>query len=222
MIRRCEWCTGPIPPASRRDARFCRQSCRQASHRFTRGAVARRRATAPLRLAYADPPYPGLAWRYYRNREVDHGELLSRLQRFDGWALSTSARALPDVLALAVAQGLEVRVASWFRGARPTRSAWPLSAWEPVVFAGGRRVPTRESGEDALIYRARPRRTDPGRIIGAKPAAFCYWLFNLLGALPGDELLDVFPGSGGVGRAWRAVESRSAAADASQTPGAAA
>ena len=39
--------------------------------------------------------------------------------------------------------------------------------------------------------------------MGAKPAAFCWWLFDLLGALPGDELVDLFPGSGGIGRAWR-------------------
>jgi hypothetical protein len=43
---------------------------------------------------------------------------------------------------------------------------------------------------------------DPDRVIGAKPAAFCYWLFDLVGALPGDGFDDIFPGSGGVGRAW--------------------
>ena len=34
--------------------------------------------------------------------------------------------------------------------------------------------------------------------MGAKPAAFCWWVFDLLGALPGDELVDLFPGSGGI------------------------
>lgn len=59
----------------------------------------------------------------------------------------------------------------------------------------GRRV-------DALIYHSRPRLTDPDRVIGAKPAAFCRWIFDLLGATPADTLEDVFPGSGGVSRAW--------------------
>ena len=45
------------------------------------------------------------------------------------------------------------------------------------------------------------------RVVGAKPAAFCWWLFDLLGALPGDELVDLFPGSGGIGRAWRLYSS---------------
>ena len=39
---------------------------------------------------------------------------------------------------------------------------------------------------------------------GAKPAAVCRWIFELLGAAPGDTLDDLFPGSGAVGRAWTA------------------
>jgi hypothetical protein len=63
---------------------------------------------------------------------------------------------------------------------------------------------SRRPGErvDSLVYFARPRLTDPNRVTGAKPAAFCRWIFELLGAQPGDELVDVFPGSGGIGRAW--------------------
>jgi hypothetical protein len=144
--RLCGWCRRVgIPATARRDAVFCSQPCRQAAHR-ARIRRAELDATArPLRLAYADPPYPGLARRYYRDHpdfagEVDLGELLSRLQRYDGWALSTSVRAVPMVLARCVAQGLEVRVAAWFRGARPHATARIVAAWEPVVvYAGGRR-----------------------------------------------------------------------------------
>ena len=49
-----------------------------------------------------------------------------------------------------------------------------------------------------------PLDTLPGRVIGAKPAAVCRWIFTLLGAAPGDTLDDLFPGSGAVGRAWAA------------------
>src|ERR1041384_41386 len=50
------------------------------------------------------PPYPGKAF-YYRDHpdyagEVDHADLIARLAAYDGWALSTSAAALPAVLAL--------------------------------------------------------------------------------------------------------------------------
>jgi hypothetical protein len=58
---------------------------------------------------------------------------------------------------------------------------------------------------DAITCSTRCRQArDPARVIGAKPAVFIRWVFDLLGALPGDEFVDVFPGSGGVGRAWAA------------------
>ena len=59
-----------------------------------------------------------------------------------------------------------------------------------------------------------PLTTLPGRVVGTKPAAFCRWVFSLLGAAPGDTLDDLFPGSGAVSRAWAAF---TAAADPSQS-----
>jgi hypothetical protein len=203
----CAWCGNRLVEQLRRDALYCNQRCRQAAWRFGRGCVSRERAAKPIRLAYADPPYPGLSARYYRAHpdyagEVDHRALLSRLQAFDGWALSTSSSALVDVLVICRELGLRPRVASWTRGPRPGRSAWPRRAWEPVVFAGGRRLPSSDVVDDALVWTSRPRLSDPKRVVGAKPSRFAFWLFGLLGALPGDELVDLFPGSGGITRAW--------------------
>ena len=222
--RVCAWCHGPIPAAARRDAVCCSVRCRQARHRFLRtvgrAAVAGGR---PLRLAYADPPYPGKA-RLYRGHpdyagEVDHAALIRRLGLYDGWALSTSAAALPAVLALCPPA---VRVAAWHRGERPTASWRPLNAWEPVIYHGGRPVdPSRlpERRLDSLVHGISPLTTLPGRVIGTKPAAFCRWVFTLLGAAPGDTLDDLFPGSGAVTRAWAAYTaadpSPAARADAS-------
>jgi hypothetical protein len=195
--------------ASRVDARYCSTRCRQAAHRAGIRRAGLEMTAAPLRLAYADPPYPGKS-RLYRDQasyggEVDHDELLSRLASYDGWALSTSAQALPAVLAAAVARGLEVRVAAWMRGVRPHATARLLNGWEPVVFAGGRQLPdTVPQATDALVGVApRRRSTRPGAVIGAKPPDFCRWLFALLGALPGDSLDDLYPGSGIVTWAWQ-------------------
>ncbi|WP_051808809.1 hypothetical protein [Actinoplanes subtropicus] len=212
--RLCAWCEQPIPDRARRDAVCCSKRCRQARHRFTRaaGSPAVTDAGGPLRLAYADPPYPGKAWLYRGHPdyagEVDHAALIARLTGYDGWALSTSAAALPAVLALCPAG---VRVAAWHRGERPTVSRWPLNAWEPVIYHGGRpaepsRVdqPLQTRRVDSLVHGIAPMTTLPGRVIGAKPAAFCRWLFDLLGAAPGDQFDDLFPGSGAVGRAWAA------------------
>ena len=104
--RVCVWCCAPIPARARRDAVCCSVRCRQARHRFLRsvGRTETAGAFRPLRLAYADPPYPGRA-SLYRDHpdyagEVDHAALLAQLAGYDGWALSTSAEALPAVLAL--------------------------------------------------------------------------------------------------------------------------
>lgn len=223
----CAWCRGPLEGV-RADARFCGQRCRQAAHRFGRACVVRQRATEPLRIGYADPPYPGLSRRYYEGHpdyrgEVDVRAELSRLQAFDGWALSTSAKALPRVLALAAELGLAPSVGAWFRGARGRgRSYRARQAWEPVIYSPARLYDPADAStqapDDALIHVARPRTTDPARVIGAKPARFCFWLFDLLGARPGDEFTDLYPGSGGVARAWSVYVSRAGEGDASATP----
>jgi hypothetical protein len=219
----CQWCDGPIPARARRDALTCSQRCRQARHRVTaavrdgspRAPRDASRVDAPLqtrRFAYADPPYPGLAG-YYRGHpdyagEVDHKALLSRLATYDGWALSTSAAALPYVLSLAVSldggRDGSVRVAAWIRGPRPhTTARHALNAWEPVIY---RPVPSRVAGEtrrvDVLTHGVTPMTTLPTRVIGTKPAAFCRWMFDLVGATPHDTMDDLFPGSGIVGRCW--------------------
>lgn len=79
-----------------------------------------------------------------------------------------------------------------------------------MIFAGGRAIDASHVDRrrtDVLIYHSRPRLTDPLRVIGAKPAAFARWIIELLGALPGDTFDDLFPGSGGVARAWRIYSS---------------
>ena len=222
----CAWCSGPIPARARRDAITCSQRCRQARHRVTAAVRdgSRRdprdvsRVDAPLqarRFAYADPPYPGLAG-YYRGHpdyagEVDHAALLSRLATYDGWALSTSAAALPMVLALAVAQDVRVRVAAWIRGPRPHATArHALNAWEPVIYVP---VPSCGAGEtrrvDVLTHGVAPMTTLPTRVIGTKPAAFCRWVFDLVGATALDSMDDLYPGSGMVGRCWEAFAAAS-------------
>lgn len=258
--RSCAWCGGPFSPGARRDSVTCSKRCRQGRHRFMKG-VGTSTGVAdghPRRLAYADPPYPGRAALYYSGHpdfagEVDHALLVASLSaEYDAWALSTSADALQDVLAVCPPG---VRVAAWHRGERPNSKAQtPLNAWEPVIYAGAiRRLPagatrrgeqlgdaschagttrpvaaassdvSRPPGEavagdlhdasgpagatarvDSLVHRAVPRTTDPHRVIGAKSATFWRWVFDLLGATAEDTFTDVFPASGGGGKAWAA------------------
>jgi len=154
-----------------------------------------------MRFAYADPPYPGMAHLYKDHPdyggEVDHKALIERLVRDfpDGWALSTGERSLQNVLAIAPAH---VRVLAWCRPFPPPMG-YPSYNWEPVIQFGGRKL----YGETAKSFVVVDHINRPGEsFVGKKPEGFCFWLFRCLGALPGDELVDLFPGSGAVGRAW--------------------
>jgi hypothetical protein len=85
----CAWCGKPIPPEKRGDSKFCGKRHRQASWRWrVDGPDLEVDATGPpMRFAYADPPYPGLANYYPEREEVDHASLVDRLvaEFRDGW-----------------------------------------------------------------------------------------------------------------------------------------
>lgn len=160
-----------------------------------------------MRLAYADPPYPGQAKRHYGKEgdpyagdvaEVDHAALIEGLQEYDGWALSSSMTALRDVLPLAPPSAV---VAVWHvtnAGPPGARGFLHHYSWEPVIL-----VPARPR-KDVKNVLATPKLNGflGSTLIGQKPPAFCEWVFGLLGAEPSDSLDDLFPGSGAVSDAW--------------------
>jgi len=162
-----------------------------------------------MRFAYADPPYPGQSNRWYGNHpdyagEVDHAVLIERLCRDypDGWALSTSAAALREVLILCPP---DVRVAVWHVTNAETpgrhKGQWHL-CWEPVIVHRGRAQgdpPMRN-----LLACSNLAGMLGATITGQKPPVFCRWMFGLLGAENGDDLDDLFPGSGAIRREWDA------------------
>ena len=158
-----------------------------------------------LRFAYADPPYLGQSHRYDDHPDarrwdeaVAHTDLMRDLdERFDGWALSASVPSL-GVLLPEAPEG--TRVAAWVKPfcayKRNVRVAY---SWEPVLWR--RRTPRRANepvGRDHLAESITLRRG----LTGAKPERFAAWLMTLLGWMPGDELVDLFPGTGVVGRVF--------------------
>lgn len=155
-----------------------------------------------MRFAYADPPYPGCSHLYSADdgpyhAEVNHGLLIQWLcDDFDGWALSTASTTLGYVLTLCPP---DVRIAAWtkpFAVFRPNVN--PGYTWEPVLFYGSRK---RDRYEPTVRdHLAQPITLRRG-LVGAKPEAFCRWVLDLLGYRRGvDELVDVFPGTGVMGR----------------------
>jgi hypothetical protein len=159
-----------------------------------------------VRVAYADPPYIGQAKKHYGREqsyagEVDHAALIKRLvnEYPDGWALSCSSPSLRELLPLCPP---DTRVMAWVKPFAIFKPGVGVAyAWEPVLLRGGRaRTRSEATVRDWVSANVTLRRG----LVGAKPEAFCVWLFDVLGLEPGDTLDDLFPGSGAVGRAWEA------------------
>jgi len=74
-------------------------------------------------------------------------------------------------------------------------------AWEPVFVKAARKpiVSTRHISRDWVDAPITLKRG----LVGAKPEKVCWWAFEMLGARPEDELVDLFPGTGAVTTAWR-------------------
>jgi hypothetical protein len=160
-----------------------------------------------LRIGYADPPYPGQAERHYRDHpdyagEVDHLVLLDQLvHEYDGWVLHTSSPALAHVLDCAREVEASFRLMAWVKPFAAFKANIPVAyAWEPILVSEARKpeVTGRMVMRD---WFSEPITMQRG-LAGAKPDRLCFWLFEILGAWPNDELVDLFPGTGAVGRAW--------------------
>ncbi len=159
-----------------------------------------------MKIAYADAPYLGCASYYDHpdaaryDRLSAHMELIERLgDEFpDGWAMSLHTPSLRKILPMCPD---DCRVGAWvkpFASFKPSvRIAY---AWEPVIFRGGRK---RDRSEQTVRDFIACNITMERGFCGAKPEAFCWWVFDLMGLQSDDEFVDLFPGSGAVGAAWQ-------------------
>jgi hypothetical protein len=161
-----------------------------------------------MRFAYADPPYLGCGAMYAKlhpeamiwDDPETHRALIGRLcdEYPDGWALSSGSKGLRTILPMCPA---DVRVGAWVKPFCAFMPQVKLAyAWEPVMFRGGRkRTRWEPTMRDWVSEPMAMKRGFPG----AKPEAFCFWVFDVLNMDPDDLLDDLFPGSGAVGRAWQ-------------------
>lgn len=156
-----------------------------------------------MRFAYADPPYLGTskfgAAHHYGAHHLEaadyddisaHQALIAHLEdEFpDGWAMSLGTNSLHLILPLCP----EVRVCAWVKGWCSFKpGVHPKYAWEPVLLRGGRKV------KGAMVRDWWQGNVATRQLIpGSKPVGFCRWVIDLLGYQEGDELVDIFPGTG--------------------------
>ncbi len=166
-----------------------------------------------MKFAFADPPYLGCGALYAAHHAEalawddpqTHRALIERLvaEFPDGWAMSLSSPSLRTILPMCPD---DCRVAAWvkpFAVFKPNVN--PAYAWEPVIFRGGRRGDrTRETVRDWFAKEITLKRG----LTGAKPEAFCRWVLDLLGYEPGDDIDDLFPGTGVMGQVTSGLRSR--------------
>jgi len=167
-----------------------------------------------MRFAYADPPYLGCG-KLYAQHHPDalvwddpetHRELIHRLsdEYPDGWALSLSSTTLQTLLPMCPT---DVRVAAWVKPfAAFKKNVRVAYTWEPVIVRGGRKS-SKDGASVGRDHLAEPITLRKG-LTGAKPERFCRWVLDLLGWMPGDEVDDLFPGTGVFGRVRAAADAQ--------------
>lgn len=160
-----------------------------------------------MRLGYADPPYIGSAHLYGGHPdfagEVDHVALIARLENeYDGWVLHASATARSMAVLAPMVEAAGARWMSWVKGfAAFKKNVSVAYAWEPVIVKPARkpvvskRLVMRDWIQESITLKR--------GLTGAKPEAVCHWAFEMVGACPDDELVDLYPGTGAVSRAWQ-------------------
>ena len=153
-----------------------------------------------MRFCYADPPYLNCGKRYDHpealiwNTEEAHINLIDSLVRDfpDGWAVSISVPSLPLYLAAAP----KARVCAWtkpFAIYKPNVGV--AYTWEPVLLSGGRK---RTRQQPTIRDHLSENITLKKGLCGAKPLRFNQWILGLLNFQQGDEIVDMFPGTGGM------------------------
>lgn len=166
-----------------------------------------------MKLGYADPPYIGCAHLYPEKTEVDHAELIARLERdYDGWVLHAAATPRSMAVIAPLVEHLPVRWCSWRKGFAAFKKNVPVGyAWEPVIVraarkpvVNGRQKPMR----DWINTDIQESITLKRGLTGAKPERVCHWAFELMAARPEDELMDLYPGTGAVTRAWKSWQAK--------------
>jgi hypothetical protein len=158
-----------------------------------------------MNVAYADPPYPNQAKKHYGPgaQEVNHAILIKGLEEnFDGWALSTGAQMLKQILPFCPDN---IRICIWVKPMNAQISnISPIHAWEPVIVKqarAGRKSPHFLKDYVVAMPPIFQHKTTSG-VHGEKPKEFYIWMFKMIGAIPEDDFTDLFPGSGKGMKYW--------------------
>lgn len=160
----------------------------------------------PMKIAFADPPYLNQGAKHYGKHHPEaavwdhidaHRQLIQKIEtEYDGYILCASAPSLTVLLPLF---SVPPRIAAWVKPfAAFKRNVRIAYTWEPVLFMEARRS-SKDGAYPNRDHLSEPITMKKG-LTGAKPERFCRWALDLVGWKPGDEVDDIFPGTGVMGR----------------------
>jgi len=163
-----------------------------------------------VRFAYADPPYFENGKRLSKSKqrylglhdnpnEYDsknkHYDLIDSLMSDypDGWAMSCNPKDLSWLLPHLPE---DIRICAWAKTFHQIRVNVSVQyAWEPLLLYRGRDMRHRRPmTRDWVSCRIAMKKG----LSGAKPEEFYSWLLDIIGYENGDEMHDLFPGTGGL------------------------
>jgi hypothetical protein len=176
-----------------------------------------------MKFAIADPPYLGRAERWYGENgcgdgyghgKADqhpeahlwdlpetHQKLVQQLENdFDGYAIAMTIHSLSTYLQVIETDSRNgIRVMAWIKPIAVPSGNRIATTWEPVIV----KVPKERRGhskgksmKDHLI--CNPLQSG---FMGAKPPSWTEWVLDAMGYQDGDEVIDLFNGSGAVANA---------------------
>jgi len=174
-----------------------------------------------LKLCIADPPYLGRAVRWYgtggcgnghgkgqadnhpeANRWDDpksHIALVKDLQsNYDGWAIALTVHSLSTYLSVLDTDSRNgIRVCVWHKPSASPSGSRIGNHWEPVIVkvAKDRKGRQNDLKNTKDVLTANPNRKG---FVGSKPIQWTHWVLDLMGYQEGDEVIDLFNGSGAV------------------------
>ena len=159
-----------------------------------------------MKFAYADPPYFKQGKKHYGEHHdaaeiwdsvQAHTDLINKLidEYPDGWALSCNPQ---DVLWLGDHLPKGARLCAWVKEFHQIRPLTVQHAWEMVILYGGRKVYKRNPFVRDWLSACPTRQKG---LVGAKPDAFNDWVLDLLNFKDGDQMDDLFTGTGSMSRA---------------------
>ena len=172
-----------------------------------------------MRLAIADPPYLGRADTWYGNNHnlgtgcypadkhpkahiwdnpQTHIDLARNLNdNYDGFAIACTPHSLSTYLSvLETGSSTGIRVMAWIKpNAMPGGNRLTLS-WESVIIKMIADRKGRNKGKHMRDYHIAP--APRKNFTGSKPESWTHWLLDAIGYQKGDEVIDLFKGSGSV------------------------